>query len=1061
MKKLFSLILLIALSIPFLSAQDKWSVSGIVKGEEDGEPIIGANVFVKGTTNGTITDVDGNFTLSVEPQSTIVISMIGFQNFEKQITVPNDYLNVVLKQDNYVLDEIVSVGYGTMKKSDLTGAVASIKSKELQKTPAAGLDQALQGKVAGVTVNANSGQPGEAAVVRIRGIGTVNNSSPIYVVDGMIVEDISFLSPNDIESTEVLKDASSTAIYGSRGANGVILIKTKKGEKGKSRVSVSTYTGIQNRWNKLDLMKRDEFAETLLKLNPKASSISKYQQDGFNAWMKDNVGTSPYYPLLRTSGNPYGMDYASVETDWQDEVFKKNAVIQDYYASFSGGDENNNYVLSASYFNQDGTVIGSNYERLTLRVNTSLKVNDWLKIGENLSFVNSTGRNAMHNSSSPGASVLSAAIAMAPWDPTHYPEGSINNQGEDLGGQIAAASNFKNVVNPFSMVKHNHPENIVERWVGDMFVELTPFKNFKWRSAISMDLANNRNRSFGDAYQYSDYDKRNKNFLSSNMQHYRTLIIENIANYSVDLGKHSISLMAGQTAEEYNNYGMGGAGASILNPTETNWYLSKTTEDKTEANDNVARTRMFSLLGRFHYSFDSRYLLTVNFRGDGSNKFPENVWGYFPSMALAWRISEENWMKGIESLDFMKLRFGWGQIGNDKIASNSFATTMFESNTVFTGYPLGLTQTLANGATVLTYANKGGKWETTEQLSAGIDFGFGKGLITGSFDGFIRDTKEMLLGVKAPAQVGNRFDPLANVGTVRNEGIEISLGHSGKIGKVSYNIDGNASFIRNELTALNGGSPVYGDRTLSDEGLALYTLWGYQFEGVYKTDQEAMDHLWSYSASEIGAHAGDARYKDLSGPEGTPDGKIDDYDKTDIGNPFPWLTYGFNIGANFKGFDLQMFFQGVYGNEIYNAVRHRTEGAGNDATLSTSMRNVWVDYTDVMKTSLETYGVDWTQLVNTGGTIPNPTGNPMNRETSDRLVESGAYLRLKNMQLGYTIPNKVTEKAGISRCRFYLSGSNLLTWTSYSGYDPEVGSGIDYGNYPQARTITLGVNLDF
>ncbi len=1061
MKNLFSLILLFALSIPLLSAQDQWSVSGNVKGEEDNEPIIGANVFVKGTTIGTVTDMDGNFTLKVEPNSIVVISMIGFQNVEKQIKVPNDYLAIVLKLDNYVLDEIVSVGYGTMKKSDLTGAVASIKSKELQKTPAAGLDQALQGKVAGVTVNANSGQPGEAAVVRIRGIGTVNNSSPIYVVDGMIVQDISFLSPNDIESTEVLKDASSTAIYGSRGANGVILIKTKKGEKGKSRVSVSSYTGVQNRWNKLDLMKRDEFAETLMKLNPKASSISKYQQEGFNTWMKDNVGTSPYYPLLKTNANPYGMDYAAIETDWQDEVFKKNAVIQDYYASFSGGDANNSYVLSASYFNQDGTVIGSNYERLTLRVNTSLKVNDWLKIGENLSFVNSTGRNAMHNSSSPGASVLSAAIAMAPWDPTHYPEGSINNEGKDMGGQIAAASNFKNVVNPFSMVKHNHPENIVERWVGDMFVELTPFKNFKWRSAISMDLANNRNRSFGDAYQYSDYDKRNKNFLSSNMQHYRTLILENIANYSVDLGKHSISLMAGQTTEEYNNYGMGGAGASILNPTESNWYLSKTTEDKTEANDNVSRTRMFSLLSRFHYSFDSRYLLTVNFRADGSNKFPENVWGYFPSMALAWRISEENWMKNFESLDFMKLRFGWGQIGNDKIASNSFATTMFESNTVFTGYPLGLTQTLANGATVLTYANKGGKWETTEQLSAGIDFGFGKGLITGSFDGFIRDTKEMLLGVKAPAQVGNRFDPLANVGTVRNEGIEISLGHSGKIGKVSYNIDGNASFIRNELTALNGGSPVYGDRTLSDEGLALYTLWGYQFEGVYKTDQEAMDHLWSYSASEIGVHAGDARYKDLSGPEGTPDGKIDDYDKTDIGNPFPWLTYGFNIGANYKGFDLQMFFQGVYGNEIYNAVRHRTEGAGNDATLSTSMRNVWVDYTDVMKTSLESYSVDWTQLVNTDGTIPNPTGNPMNRETSDRLVESGAYLRLKNMQLGYTIPKRITEKAGISRCRFYLSGSNLLTWTNYSGYDPEVGSGIDYGNYPQARTVTLGVNLDF
>ncbi len=1061
MKNLLSLLLFFALSIPALLAQDQWSLAGNVKGKEDGFPIVGANIVVKGTTIGTITDIDGNFSLKVAPQSTVIISMIGFKVVEKQITKPIDYWDISLEPDNYVLDEIVSVGYGTMKKSDLTGAVASVKSQELQKTPAAGLDQALQGKVAGVTVNANSGQPGEAAVVRIRGIGTVNNSSPIYVVDGMIVEDISFLSPNDIESTEVLKDASSTAIYGSRGANGVILIKTKKGEKGKTKISVNSYSGVQNRWKKLNLMQRDEFAETLLRLNPKASSIAKYQKEGFNVWMKDNVGTSPYYPILKTTNNPYGMDYASVETDWQDEVFKKNAVIQDYYVSCSGGDSKNNYVLSASYFNQDGTVMGSNYERLTLRVNTSLKVNDWIKIGENLSFVNSTGRNAMHNSSSPGASILSAAIAMAPWDPTHYPDGSINNEGKDLSGQISAASNFKNVVNPFSMVKHNHPENIVERWVGDLFVELSPFKNFTWRSAINMDLANNRDRSFGDAYQYSDYDKRTRNFLSSNMQHYRTLILENIANYSVDLGKHSLSLMAGQTTEEYYNYGMGGAGASILNPTETNWYLSKTTEDKTESNDNVSRTRMFSLLGRFHYSFADRYLFTFNFRGDGSNKFPENVWGYFPSMALAWRVSEEKFMKQFSSLDFLKLRFGWGQIGNDKIASNSFATTMFESSTVFTGYPLGTTQTLANGATVLTYANKGGKWETTEQLSAGIDFGFAKGAINGSIDGFIRDTKEMLLGVKAPAQVGNRFDPLANVGTVRNEGIEISLGHNGKLGQISYSINGNAAFIKNELTALNGGSPVYGDRTLSDEGLALYTLWGYQYDGVYKSDQEAIDHLWSYSESEIGVHAGDAKYKDLSGPEGKPDGKIDDYDKTDIGNPFPWLTYGMNIQADFKGFDLQLFFQGVYGNEIYNAVRHRTEGAGNDATLSTSMRNVWIDYSDVMKSSLEAKSIDWSQLVNVEGTIPNPNGNPMNRETSDRLVESGSYLRLKNIQLGYTLPKKITEKAGISRCRFYLSGSNLLTWTNYSGYDPEVGSGIDYGNYPQARTYTLGVNLDF
>lgn len=1063
MNRLLTLLAICMFGIQALAAQETYTVTGKVIGADDNLPVIGANIFIKGTTKGTITNSQGEFSMSVPPNSTIVVSMIGYESYEQLITSDNTDLTITLETDAYDLEEVVAIGYATMKKSDLTGAVASVRSEDLQETPAAGIDQALQGKAAGVTVNANSGQPGEAAVVRIRGIGTVNNSAPIYVVDGMIVDDISFLSPNDIESMEILKDASSTAIYGSRGANGVILVTTKKGVKGEAKITFNASTGFQNRWNKLDLMKRDEFAETLLKINPKASSIAKYQQDGFNAWMVDNIGSSPYYPILKTESNPYGMDYANTETDWQDEVFRKNAMIQDYYLSVSGGNEKNSYVLSTSYFNQDGTILGSNYERLTLRVNTSMQVNDWLKIGENLSFVNAIGRNAMHNNSSPGASILSAAIAMAPWDPTHYPEGSINVNGKDLGGQISAASNFKNVVNPFSMVEHNHPENKTERWVGDIFLELTPIKNFKWRSALSMDLSNNRDRFFGDKYQYSDYDKRAKNFLSRGMQHNRTLIAENIASYNVNKGDHSLSLMAGQTVEQWNNYGMSGAGAMILNPVMSNWYLSMTTDEKTESTDNVGRTRMFSLLGRLHYSFAEKYLVTLNFRADGSSKFPENVWGYFPSAALAWRISEESFMENLSSLDFLKIRFGWGQIGNDKIASNSFVTTMFETNNVFVGYPLGATQELVNGAAVLTYANKGGKWETTEQLNAGIDFRIklADGLLDGNIDGFIRDTKEMLLTVKAPAQAGNRFDPLSNVGTVRNQGIETVLGYRKRFGQLSFSLNGNASFIKNELTALNGGSPVYGDRTLSDEGLALYTLWGYKYEGVYQSDQEALDHLWAYSEDEIGAHAGDARYSDLSGPEGVPDGKIDDYDKTDIGNPFPWLTYGLNIGADYRNFDLKVFFQGVYGNELYNAVRHRTEGAGNDATLSTTMRDVWVDYSDAIKSSMETYGIDWTNLINTDGTIPNPTGNPMNRETSDRLVESGAYFRLKNIQVGYTLPKAITQRAGLNRLRVYISGSNLLTLTKYTGYDPEVGSGIDYGNYPQARTVTMGINMDF
>lgn len=1052
MKKL----LLLLLSVSHLTfAQGDWQITGVIKEAESGEAVIGATIVEKGTSNGTIADLDGSFSFKLKPNSTVQISMIGYETYEQAVTSDGQFLDVKMATDAYVLEEFVSVGYGTMKKSDLTGAVASVKSEDLQKTPAAGLDQALQGKVAGVTVNANSGQPGQAAEVRIRGIGTINGAGPIYVVDGMILEDIAFLSPNDIESTEVLKDASSTAIYGSRGANGVILVTTKKGVKGKTKVSVNSYVGVQNRWNSLDLMESKEFAETTMRLNPSASAISTYQEDGFNAWMYYNVGDSEFFPILKTPSNPYGMDYEAVETNWQNEVFQNNAMIQDHYISVTGGDETSSFVMSASYFNQEGTVKGSDYKRLTMRINSSKQVNRWLKVGENLSFVNSVGRNAMHNSSQPGASILSAAVAMAPWDPTHYPDGSINKNGKDLSGQISASSNFKNVVNPFSMLEHNHPQNTVERWVGDVYVELTPIKNFKWRTAVSMDLANNRDRSFSGAYQYSSFDKRDDNFLSSSMKHYRTLILENIATYNVDFGKHGLNIMVGQTSEEYNFYGMYGSGSKILNPIERNWYISQTTE-KSESSDEVSRRRMFSMLSRLHYSYDSRYLVTLNFRADGTSKFQNNVWGYFPSTALAWRVSEENWLKDASSLDHLKFRLGWGQIGNDKVGNDVFKTTVFQSNTVFVGYPLGSPQELQYGAAVLSLANNDGRWETTEQWSTGVDFGFRSGLISGSVDGFIRDTKDMLMWVKAPAQVGNRHDPMANVGTVRNQGVEIVLGHSGEQAGLQYSISGNISFIDNELIALNGGSPGYGEHTILDEGYALYTLWGYQYDGMYYSDDEALAHL----PNSTGVGAGDAKYKDISGPDGIPDGKIDDDDKMDLGNPFPWLTYGFNISANYRGFDFQAFFQGVYGNEIYNAMRHRTEGTGNDATLSTAMRDVWIDYNDDIKASLESKGIDWTELVNPDGTIPNPSSS-YNHQVSSRMVESGAYLRLKNLQIGYTLPKHITQSVNIDRCRFYMSGSNMFTVTKYSGYDPEVGGGIDYGNYPQARTYTVGVNLDF
>lgn len=1004
-------------------------ITGQVVSSDDSYPLPGVSVVIKGTMQGTYTDADGYYSLDVPYGALLVYSSIGFHEHEHQV-LKSGRIDVSLKGDAQMLEEVVAIGYGVMKKSDLTGSVASVKGDQLKKTPAAGLDQALQGVAAGVTVNASSGQPGAAAEVRIRGIGTVNNSAPIYVVDGVIVDNINYLSPNDITSTEILKDASATAIYGSRGANGVILVTTKKGSSdGKINVSIDAYAGIQNRWRAIDLMNASEFAAYMSNASGDPGQPATLEASGIDGWVRGYLtGKSNYYPK--------NLDYSQIDTDWQDVVFKKNAVIQNYHVSVDGGSQNGYWSMSANWFDQQGTIIGSDFTRTSLRVNSAYDVAKWLRIGENLTFMTSHGRNAMNNSSSPGASILSAAIAMAPWDPDRYPAGAVSRNGDDMSNQISAASNFKNVTNPLSMVEHAHPSDKTERWVGDIFMEIKPLKGMIWRSDVSMDLTNTRHKLFKDAYKYSDFDKMDKNFIESSVGRYQTIMVENTLTYSRDIRKHSFSAMVGQTTEQYQYETLGGSGSSILNPVETNWYLSQATEDQNKAGDGAGRTRRFAMLGRIHYSYDSRYMLTVNFRADGSSKFKEHTWGYFPSAAAAWRIGNEQWMKNIHWIEDLKVRVGWGRIGNDKISENAFLLTMMNTGPTFVDYVLGQEPAFATGATILTYVNNGGKWETTEQWNAGVDFGFFNNKFTGTVDLFQRDTKEMLLGVHAPAHVGNRYSATANVGTVRNQGVEITLNHRNQLGQFAYNIGGNISFIKNELTALNGGEKVWGDRTVCDEGLPLYTFWGYEYEGIFRTQEEIDSHLWAEGAS-VAYKPGDARFRDLNN-----DGQINEDDKTALGNPFPWLTYGLNLGAEWKGIDLQLFFQGVYGNEIYNALRLRTEGTGNEATLSTTMRDVW-------------------SSSNPSGSIPDPFGNPINTENSSRYVESGAYLRLKNVQLGYTLPSVWTEKIRMCRCRIYVSGSNLLTFTKYTGYDPEVGGGVDYGNYPQSRTLMLGVNINF
>ena len=908
MKK--SLSVLAALLLSSLAVMAQKQATGVVTlSDEDDDPAVGAYVVVTGTTTGGMTDADGAFSLSVPAGKTITISYSGYKSVELQ---PGTGMKVSLQPEATALDEVevVSVGYGTMKKSDLTGAISSVKSEQLQRTPASGVDQALQGRAAGVSVNAGSGQPGQKATIRIRGVGSANsNNDPVYVVDGTIVTDISFLSPNDIASMEVLKDASSTAIYGSRAANGVILIKTKSGNTNREAgVSFNAYWGWQNMSKTLDVLGRDDLAEVITKMEGRLSYLSALYNGGFNKWWLNKNGRPGYLPK--------DFDYSQIETDWQKAIQNKNAFMHNYHLSIDGGSEKGSYALSASYFNQEGTIIGSDYERLTLRLNSDLKVRKWLKVGENLSFMMSNAHNAMNNNGSGKASMLTAALSMAPWDPIAYPEGTISNDGEDLSGKYAAATNFTNTTNPYNMTYQHNSNSKGERWVGDLFVEITPVKGLTIRPSISMDLANNNDSEFKYAYYTSNNDHFERDFMSRGYNHYLTWINDNVVTYDKEINKHHFTIMVGESMEQYMRNSLSASATDFLFTDPQYQYLSLGVTDSTKkGGDGVDRVRRLSVFSRLFYAYDSRYMVTFNVRADGSSKFNKKyMWGYFPSASLAWRMSGEDWLKDNETVDNLKLRFGWGHVGNDQIGNDAFVLKVQQPGPYFVGYTLGKSQTTVAGTAVTTLVNQDGHWETTETWDLGLDFSLWGGKFSGTADFFCRDTKEMLFTVKQPAHVGNMWDPTANVGTCRNIGGELTLEHANKVNDFEYNLSLNLSYVKNYIKELNGGEPIYGGYTIVNEGYAINTFYGYKYEGIYKSDEEAAKHM--YDESYVTPHEGDARFTDQNG-----DGKLDENDKVDLGNSFPLLTGGLNFEANYKGSDLQIFFQGSIGNKLYNVMR--------------------------------------------------------------------------------------------------------------------------------------------
>lgn len=1016
----------------YIAYSQTYKVTGIVIAEEDNLPIIGANVIVKGTTKGTITDMEGRFSVDVDRNQTLQVSFLGYQPYESQITSPTSNLRVVLKTDAIILDEVIAIGYGTIRKSDLTGAVASVSGEQLRRVPAASIDKALQGLTPGVTVISNSGQPGSDMVVRIRGIGTVNDASPLYVVDGVPVGNINFLSPNDIKSTEILKDASATAIYGARGANGVILITTNQGTKSdKMNLSVDAYFGIQNRWNKLNLMNAEQLSGFW--------GYTGNTSEEFNTWIYNNFAGS------KSSYIPAGLDYSSYDTDWQDVVFDENAPIQSYSIAANGGTDKSTYSMSAGYFDQKGIIMDSFYKRFTFRINSSAKINDWLTLGENLSLMTSQNRNAPNNSDN--YSLLNSAIRLAPWDPVRFPNGNVS------------ASSIANYRNPLSMTEFIHPNNNWDRLVGNAYVQITPFKELVYKADFGIDLSYGQSREFKDKYVVAPYDMMENNFINSSFERYQTWSIEHTLTYARKIEKHDFSVMVGQSISEFSSYRLGGSRTNIQNPIKENWYISMGTGDYT-VSDGVGLTRLASFLGRVNYSFNNRYLVTANFRADGSTKFPRNnLWGYFPSFSLGWKINEEAFYEPLRDVvETLKFRAGWGQIGNEKISSNNYFARV-TTGSQFVTYVLGADQQLAYGATMTSLPSEYLKWETTEQTNFGFDFGALNNRLTGAIDYYIKDTKDMLLSVVLPSHIGMLFSSPDNVGEVRNSGLEFSANWRDRVTKdLNYSIGGNISTVKNTFVKMGTSSPMYGqgfkgeNLIVSKEGYPLYSFYGYTYDGIFQNQAEVDDYVIKdengipvlNGDGELqhiipGIQPGDVRYLDMNN-----DGKITDLDKTILGSSFPTFTYGFNTSVEYKGFDLSLFFQGVAGNRIYNCNRVLLEGGegARVTNLSTDMLN--------------SFTID-----NPSTTIPRASGRPSNYWASNRFLEDGSYVRLKNAQIGYNLPKSVLGNAKIESCRLYISSSNILTFTKYTGYDPEASfSGVDRGNYPQPVTWLVGVKME-
>lgn len=1055
------------------------TISGKILAGDDKSGLIGATVVVKGTTNGTSTDFDGNFTLSVpNDASTLVVSSVGFLTREVDIASVNT-VEVTLPVDVSTLEEIVVTGYASQRKKDITGAVTVVSAKELTAVPTASVTQMLQGRAAGVNIG-NDNSPGGGTMVRIRGFGSINNNSPLFVIDGVPTQGtLNQLNPNDIESMQILKDASAASIYGARATNGVVIITTKKGKVGEPSITFDYYTGTQKPGRQLDLLNTQQLGQYLYLAdigagkNPSVNSPSAQYKFGPSGeqtiadYIYPNVyGSLPSnFTYTNDIADPnlgktaFNITKANKEgTNWQDVIFDP-ASISNYQLGASGGTNRGKFSISANYFKQDGILKYTQYDRYSIRANTEFNRGK-LTFGENFTYAYDERQGIANNNES---NPIMFAIRVHPIIPVF----DITGGPVELGGTNTSpyngfagsrGVNLGNAPNPLARL-YREKDNITKgnHMFGNVFAEVDILPNLKARTSLGLEY-NLYNRSEYFHRDIEAAEPRNANSLNVLSNTDNSLTWFNTLNYNRNFGVHSFNLLVG--TEAVTTYGVGflaSRSSFAFDDLDYRYLDAGSAAGLNNSGAGATRSALFSQFGKINYSYKDLILADATLRRDGSSRFSaNNRWAIFPAFSVGLRLSELDFMKNVSFVDELKVRAGWGKTGNQLIPNVYNAYTLYAPDPINNAYDInGTGSTIVGGFDLVQFGNSNGKWETNTSTNIGFDAVLLKNKLEVVFDWYNRITTDMLTQISPPRTAGSGTVPYTNIGEIRNRGVDLGLNFRDQIGEFRYQIGVNVAHYKNEVLKLNNdpNATVFGFATrlpaisATKAGLPIASYYGYIVDGVIKDQAEAD------AAPKFGTYTkeGTFKFRDING-----DNKITAADRTIIGDPHPDFTYGLNLNLGYKNFDLTMFAQGSQGNEIFNYVRY------------------WTDFNTFQgNRSIELLNDSWKKSGDIAKLPRLNSGDATSQQISSYFIEDGSYMRIKNLQLTYSIPNHLTSRLGISNAQIYLQGQNLLTLTKYTGLDPDINlrtsgndnqdihMGIDEGAYPVAKSFLIGARLSF